>query len=180
MTKLQKLITSKVTVFFSLAGTILCSFVLLKIDQRLSSEEGLGIIYLQLAFTSFNFRAILLSWGKEGVDLYLSYQWVHFVFPVMYSMLLASTAAVMRQGGTVRSNLKLNHYFTIACVVPFFAAALDYIGNILHMVIINNELYPNVLIAAASFSASLKYIMLISVILFLLSSSLLKITAKKS
>lgn len=168
---LDTILTSRITLALSFTGTVILSYILLGIDQRLAND-GMGVVYLQLSFTSFNFRGVLLSWGPEGIELFLSTIWLDFIFPVAYSLLLSSTASLLLRQRTISENPSIAGFMYAACFAPFVAAAFDYIENLLHIIIISNRLFFDVIIAAASAMAAVKFILLITVLVFFLFTTM--------
>jgi len=168
---LDTILTSRITLAVSFAGTMLLSYILLGIDQRLAND-GMGVVYLELSFTSVNFRGVLLSWGPDGIELFLSTIWLDFIFPVAYSLLLSSTASLLLRQRTISETPSLAGFMYAACFVPLVAAALDYIENMLHIIIISNRLFSDTLIAVASAMAVFKFILLITILVFFLFTTM--------
>ncbi|HMB19839.1 MAG TPA: hypothetical protein VKQ10_02125 [Spirochaetota bacterium] len=168
---LETILTSRITLALSFTGTVVLAYILLGIDQRLAND-GMGIVYLELAFTSFNFRGVLLSWGPDGIELFLSTIWLDFIFPVAYSLLLSSTAAFLLRQRTISENPPLAGFMYAACFAPFVAAAFDYVENLLHILIISNRLFSDMIIAMASAMAAVKFILLITVLVFFLFTTM--------
>ncbi len=168
---LETILTSRITLALSFTGTVVLSYILLGIDQRLAND-GMGVVYLQLSFTSFNFRGVLLSWGPDGIELFLSTIWLDFIFPVAYSLLLSSTATLLLRQRTISENPSLAGFMYAACFAPFVAAAFDYIENLLHIIIISNRLFSDMIIAVASAMAAVKFILLITVLVFFLFATM--------
>ncbi|MFW5770128.1 MAG: hypothetical protein ACOCX9_01705 [Spirochaetota bacterium] len=168
---LNTILTSRITLALSFAGTVFLSYILLGIDQRLAND-GMGVVYLELSFTSFNFRGVLLSWGPDGIDLFLSTIWLDFIFPVAYSLLLSSTASQLLRVRTINENPSIAGFMYAACFAPFVAAAFDYVENLLHIIIISNRLFSDILIAMASSMAAFKFILLITLLVFFLFSTM--------
>jgi len=168
---LDTILTSRITLAVSFAGTMLLPYILLGIDQRLAND-GMGVVYLELSFTSVNFRGVLLSWGPDGIELFLSTIWLDFIFPVAYSLLLSSTASLLLRQRTISETPSLAGFMYAACFVPLVAAALDYIENMLHIIIISNRLFSDTLIAVASAMAVFKFILLITILVFFLFTTM--------
>jgi len=168
---LETILTSRITLALSFTGTVILAYVLLGIDQKLA-KDGMGVVYLQLSFTSFNFRGVLLSWGPDGIELFLSTIWLDFIFPVAYSLLLSSTATLLLRQRTISENPSLTGFMYTACFAPFAAAAFDYVENLLHIIIITNRLFSDMIIAVASAMAAVKFILLITVLAFFLFATM--------
>jgi len=146
-------------VLFSLFITAVLSIILIKVDSVISGPEGMGVVYLQFAFIREYFEGVLLSWGKSGVDFYLNTIWIDFIYPLFYALLLSSARIYFVQ--KIKKNEIAGAGEIFFMILPFIAAVFDYAENILHIVILSQRNYSDLLIMSASIAALFKWFILV-------------------
>src|SRR5512136_2835985 len=73
--------------------TVVLVLFIMKIDAGLAGFGGKGMLYLQTAFTSKEFMAVLSGWRTSGVGIFLSTLWINYIYAVSYALLFASSTA---------------------------------------------------------------------------------------
>jgi hypothetical protein len=104
-----------------------------------------NILDLQLAFSPIRFKAILLRWDEIAV-FKKSVRQIDFIFPVAYAGLLALLYAWSRGNKTPR------WWDWLLFGLPVFAAACDFMENLLHLRLLSGLDTP-AQVEAAAFSA---------------------------
>lgn len=115
------------------------------------------VIDLQLAFTAERFAAITAEWGPEAVQGYRDALALDMVYPIVYSVALASAIAVL----TRRPGADPAPWLRAVIALPFVAALGDYVENLLHWRILAAGGDPSVLLVGlASGAAAIKWALL--------------------
>lgn len=147
----------------ALAGVVVIA-LLFQVTGRMVVAGGTTGIELQRAFTPDRFAAAVRGWG-DGVEVFkTSLIMLDFAFPLAYAAALASLVAVAGGPGPTRVALGL---FTL----PWVAAALDWIENLLHLWLLADvhtaaeaaaAAYPALPVAGASLAAMVKFALLLA------------------
>jgi hypothetical protein len=155
--KLYSLLARKNVSRISLVTTVVITIVLMRIDAELAGFRGMGIFYIQVAFTKSNFTTILSSWRSGGVDLLMSMLWLYYINAASYAVLFASAAAYFSTEGKkiVVEPVRVPELVNI--VIPFAAAALDWISNTLLYLIFSGWYLMEVMIIVSSVLSSMKW-----------------------
>ncbi len=82
---------------------------------------GMGIPDARMYYTYAQLYEMFRHYGPEGRRMYLQLQWVDWIYPLVYSLILASLLFVVYK----KTRLRYMVY------VPFMAALFDYVENIL-------------------------------------------------
>ncbi len=168
MSKIVERLSDNRLVFFSLVVTTILTLIINRIDSVLSGESGVGMVYLQLAFTRHNFEGVLASWGINGIRYYIEHLWVLFLFPPAYAVLLTSaqvyTRAKREDLGDITGSEKIKLF------VPVAAAFFDLSEKILHSIILTMRFYAEWIIFISSVSAVLKWFFLGFSVIIILSN----------
>lgn len=132
-----------------------------------------GPVDLQLAFTQAKFAKIVAQWGPSGVRLYrLSTLGLDYLFPIAYALCLSSAIAWLG----VRAVREPERLLLALFSLPWLAAALDYIENTLHLVLLSDTShFPAPLVLAASVAAAFKWLLIafaLGVVLYLAAARL--------
>ena len=121
----------------------------------------MGFVYLQLSFKKEYFQGIIASWGSRGVQLYLKYIWLDFVYLISYTLLLSSAYAYFTcklKGEKIHSLILLEK---LVFICPFVAAFCDVCENIFHILILSKRLFAEDLIFTSSIFSLIKWFFLI-------------------
>ena len=162
---------SRPLVLIITAGLIVIIFSYFGTAGNPAPEGTAGIIALQLAFTPEKFTLVLNSWGEQGVQTLVNTMWLDFIFPLAYAVFFSgSLACFLREKTAGKTNLII--------FLPFAAALLDYLENILHLVIVGSQPYKLVLVLPASLAALIKWVLLLLVILILIWQMLKRLFLK--
>jgi hypothetical protein len=165
--RLFEILSNKWIVIITLVTTI-CLFIILgRIDAAVAGSEGMGVIYLQMAFLKSYFVGVIATWGVEGVNLFLGTIWLDFIFPVSYGILFASLYATITSDDESFSIDSIASIDKISFLLPLCAASFDYLENISHIVILVFRLYYNPMTIMASTFAFLKWLLLLLSILMI-------------
>ena len=161
--------TSKNILILSLICSLACILAFsLYVEPGLNPPSGRShVIGLQLAFQKSEGLKFLEAWGDTGKKHFLDTLWIDFVFPAGYSLLLASLLA--------RSiySLHLPEWMRIIVILPFAAALLDFIENILEFMFVSKpDSFSEYMFFMHSIIASLKWTLALFTISFLTVSSL--------
>jgi hypothetical protein len=124
---------------FALIGLflfLLFSMSFLLIDPLFRASTDPTLVDLQLAFNSMRFHDIIAAWNKSidgGIEMYkLSIMLLDYLYPVIYSAMLAFAYAV------VRKNDQPTHLDKVLFTLPFIAAIFDYIENTIHLLLLKD------------------------------------------
>jgi hypothetical protein len=119
--------------------------------DRARSVGTPGVVELELAFTAVAFGDIVAQWGTAGVRAYrMATLLIDYWFPIVYSVFLASLIALL--------TMQADRDLTGAFVLPFLAAALDWIENTLHLVLLRDPGHISArLVLTASVAAAAKF-----------------------
>ena len=131
----------------------LVAFVLL---DALRPAGGPGAVALQLAFSRQAFADILNQWGAAGVRAYQrSTLSIDYLFPIAYAVCLSSSIAWLSSGSDGREP---GPGTMLVFSLPWAAAALDYVENTLHLILLRDvrQLSPT-LVLVASLAAAIKW-----------------------
>mgnify|MGYP001069872574 CR=1 FL=1 len=147
----------------SLAATAAFAF-LFQVAGRMVAEGGATGLELQKAFTPDRFAAVVSAWG-DGVEAFKSsLMMLDFAFPVLYAVALSSLVAL---AGGREPATALRWLF----VLPWAAAALDWIENLLHLWLLSDvhtaadaaaATFPWAAVMGASLAAMAKFALLLA------------------
>jgi len=115
-------------------------------------------VSLELAFSATTFGQIVDAWGAEGVRSYRdSIVYVDYWFSLAYALFLSGLLSTVRPSpGESHSKADMAFFG-----LPMCAAALDWIENTLHLVLLRRDGgFQPVLVFAASCAAVLKWSLL--------------------
>ena len=159
--KLYLLFTEKKVVLFTLVVTSLLILITSRIETKIAGSSGMGLIYMQISFTRQNFEAVVASWGRGGVELYLKTIWIDFLYPVFMAALLSSSAAYF--AWRAKKNLKeeIGRIDLVLFAVPFVGALLDFAENILHVIILGQRIFTEEIIFTASLVSTARLFILV-------------------
>ena len=91
------------------------------VEKLASVSGGMGIPDARMFYTYPQLQAVFQHYGPEGRRIYLQLQWVDWVYPLVYSLFLASLLFAVYK----KTRLRYTVY------VPFAAALFDYVENVL-------------------------------------------------
>lgn len=137
--------------FTALAGFL---FWLLSRGLALLPPGAPSIFDLQLAFSAPRLASVLEQWGEAGVRAYVEGMWLDFLYPLAYALALSGwIAALTRRAEQPPARWQLTLF-----ALPFLAAALDYVENLLHLLMFAVlQTLPPVLVFLASLAAAVKW-----------------------
>ncbi|WLQ13676.1 hypothetical protein O5O45_28515 [Hahella aquimaris] len=150
--------SQKNRIAFSLAATVLFGGLIFWIHPHLQNDVApWGFVSFELAKNPFRAELILNSWGREG-QFWATWSLIlDFPFLVAYTVLLCA----LSRG----ADSDLKHLFTVCFLI---AGMCDAVENVALGFVLGGGLYPQ-LTAAAYYFASLKFLLLITGIGFLLT-----------
>ncbi|MFH1329144.1 MAG: hypothetical protein ABIJ48_00580 [Actinomycetota bacterium] len=138
--------------------------VLFQVAGRMVAAGGATGLELQRAFTPERFGAVVGAWG-DGVEAFkTSLILLDFAFPLIYAAGLGSLVALVGGPGPGRAARWL-------FVLPWVAAGLDWIENLLHLWLLTDvhtaadalsAAFPAPVVLAASLAAMLKFALLLA------------------
>ena len=167
--KLQEKIKSKKIIMVTLVVVVACTIYLLKLENAISgNNDAYSYFKMQLAFSSKSFFVIMKNWGADGVNLYLSYIWIDFIYAIAYSTLLAAAILYFKKMLYMYAPERKPDTPVVDKIafLPFIAAIFDMTENIIHIMILKFN-YANIILASSIVSL-IKWIFLsISLLYFL-------------
>lgn len=164
-------------VLFSLLLTIvgLAAFSTLDTARPAGSP---GAVALQLAFSKEAFTRIIAEWGPAGVRAYQrSTLGLDYLFPIAYALCLASSIAWLAS----RPGREPDSVVPALFGLPWVAAALDWIENTLHLILLGDVHHPSAsLVLLASIAAAIKWGLIAFSVLVVLYLILRNIEARRA
>lgn len=122
-------------------------------------EDAPGYIALQLSYTAERFNEVLELWGPENSLRYQHSMWADFLFPISYAVLF--TGLLVRIGRQHDPAL----FVQTVWFAPTLAALLDYLENILHLILLTKGApYSPQLVQFSANIAMMKWVLLGGVI----------------
>lgn len=112
------------------------------------------VVEFQLTFSRSGIEGILRSWGPEGLKIFKSHFYLDFAHPVIYAVFLFSLLRLfqMKLSGSDEGPVPKYLY------LPFAAMAMDFIENVLELLVINSPAtVPEAVIFTAGIVSSLKW-----------------------
>jgi hypothetical protein len=115
-----------------------------------------GFAALQLSFSPARFAEILTIWGPENALRYQSSMWADFIFPASYAVFLSSMLVWLS-----RTRAKHTWLEKLLWFAPFVAGLMDYVENVLHLILLSNGApYGAGLVLLSSGAALVKWLLL--------------------
>jgi hypothetical protein len=122
-------------------------------------ENSPGYMALQLSISVERFSEVLDIWGPENTLRYQHSMWADFLFPLSYATLFTGLLVWI---GRHREHSQFEQSVWFA---PMLAALMDYVENILHLVLLTKgEPYSPQLVLFSSNVAMVKWVLLGGVI----------------
>ncbi len=153
---IHRLYSSLASLRSALIWTLLAAILSISLIQimRAVPPSAPSIVNLQLAFTQRRMEAVLDAWGVQGRQAYLRSLVLDFFYPIAYACVIAAWIAFLTNISGRRPAPSVLLLFSL----PFIAAGLDYVENLLHlwMLAVTHQLSP-LLIFLASLSAAIKW-----------------------
>lgn len=145
--------TRRTLIFFALLTILL--YIGISTVLFLGNVPGSDIISLQFAFSKAKVIKLIEKWGTIGTKFVLYSMFIDFMYPLAYSALISSVIANVME----RQNVKPRDYKAV--FAPFIAALLDYIENIMEIIIINSlEDVSESFVFLASIISTLKWLLI--------------------
>jgi hypothetical protein len=142
---LVEALSRRTTIGISLAAVAVLG-VIFRVWGALVTDDSLGIIRSQVAFTADRFEAVAGTWNiAEFIRLIAT---VDFIFPVMYAAVIAGVWA--RAAGSDQWSRSV-----WPAAVAFGAAAADWVENVFHLIAIEPMITGGTSIGAAVAAGSL-------------------------
>lgn len=139
--------------------TVLLMVYFQKTFSQYLPEGAPGYIGLQLSVSVERFSEVLDIWGPENAVRYLHSLWADFLFPISYAVLFTGLLVRVNQR---RGQIPFEQTVWFA---PSLAALMDYIENILHMILLTKGApYAPQLVQLSSTAAMVKWVLLGGVI----------------
>ena len=148
----------------SVVLTVIIYFLMRPIELELTTQTAYGIIDLEFAWNVEQIDQILASWGEELILREFHAVLLYFGFLVGYSLSLAGVTLLLTKSGVFGSWNDVGYYFTL---IPFLAAIFDFVENVNLLLILNSpSSFPSFAPLAASICATIKFGLIISIVLF--------------
>lgn len=129
MRKIYKKLNRIEIILITAILTIIFLIIIMPAIDNVRSPETISIIEFQLTFSKETFIYNVNQWGEEAINNYVSMMWVDYIFPVIYSIFLASSIALL----TTRLIGEPNRIHIILFSLPLFAGLLDWVENTFHI-----------------------------------------------
>ena len=127
--------------------------------SRYLPEGAPGYMALQLSLSVERFSEVLNIWGPENVLRYQYSMWADFLFPLSYAVLFTGLLVWI---GRHREHTQFEQTVWFA---PSLAALMDYVENILHLLLLTKgSPYSPQLVMFSSNAAMIKWVLLGGVI----------------
>ena len=140
----------------ALLFTALAGFLFWLLTRSLGSlpPGAPSILDLQLAFTAARFQSVMAQWGEAAMQAYVQGMWLDYLYPLAYALALAAWIAAL----THRSAQPPARWQLTLFALPFLAAALDYVENTTHLLMLSVlHSTPAALVLLASLAAAAKW-----------------------
>lgn len=103
-----------------------------------------------------DFELVIASWGKRGVNFFLSTLWVDFIYAFSYTILLFSATAYFSK--LVPGGIKGAYVFNKKYLCfPIIAGTFDWIENIIYIFILHERIFSQGLIFSAFVASMIKW-----------------------
>ncbi|MHA1227482.1 MAG: hypothetical protein ACTSPV_12120 [Candidatus Hodarchaeales archaeon] len=163
--RLSEYPSKKNLVRLTLISLILLIFTwLLMLIVTIKNNTIFGVLDLEFAWSVQKMDLILQTWGDEIIQGELLGTIVDFGFLICYSTFLAGLTLIITRKFLQEQIQGLGYYLTLT---PFVAALFDAIENANLLLVLSSPLsYPEYAPFLASFFASIKFLIIIVVIIF--------------
>ena len=159
----------KAIIILSLITSIMFAIVMLMVNPSIDGKNGMGVIALQLAFDKEIGIEIINSWTQSGIDNFNQFIFTDYIYALAYSVFFASILSVLIFKKSKQNILK----YKLIVYLPFIAGLFDCIENTLELLFIHNPIkFSNILFFIHSIIASLKWIALPIIVVFIIKLSL--------
>jgi len=129
-------------------------FAILAVGLGKLPPNAPGILDLQLSFRAERLGEVLNAWGEAGVRQYVNSMWLDYLYPLAYSLALASLLA----WETSPQNQAPRPWQLLLFSLPLLAGIFDYVENSLHLLMFAYlQTLPPVLVFLSALAASLKW-----------------------
>lgn len=152
-------------VVVALAETAILWLQFPPIESRLKSA-GYGIVDYELAFTADNVGKMLRAWGPEGQGAMRDSLLIDFPFMLSYALAFAGITLLIarsQSGRPASAGLAL----TPAALI---AAVFDALENLMLLTLLGRDPVPALPPLVAGISASIKFLLLIAVLVYWIAS----------
>jgi len=104
------------------------------VNPAIDSQNGSGILALQLAFDKELGIEIINGWGAKGIETYNRWYFVDYLYAVSYSVFLASLLSFL----IYRKNIENSSVLKTIPLIALAAGACDWLENTLEFIFIQN------------------------------------------
>ena len=137
-----------------IAMSVMFMIVMLVVNPLIDGDTGLGVLQLQLAFSSQLGAHIVSQWGELGISNFQRFIVADYLYALSYSVFFASVLSVL----IIRKGKQHQLGYTWVVYLAFVAGLFDWIENSIQLLFISNpEMVSNSLFIAHSVLASLKW-----------------------
>lgn len=152
-----------------LLGFVICN-VLFSSYNELLNATGFSIIAFEFAWDKSTMDVILQAWSSI-IPESIEFMTIDMFYPIFYSLMISGWTIFLSSVKPLTGKL-----FKISFLSAFIAALFDYIENIFSFLILNNvDSYAEYYVFMVSFFATLKFSLLILVLILNIFLSILKI-----
>jgi len=159
----------RVIIISTVITLIMFIVVMFIVNPFIDGKNGISVLALQLSFDKEVGIKIINSWTESGIENFNKFIFTDYIYALGYSIFFASilSAFILKKGKQNISKYKLIIY------LPFIAGLFDWIENTLELLFINNPSeFSNILFFIHSLIASLKWLALPIIAIFIVKLSL--------
>jgi len=148
---------------------IMFAVVMFIVNPSIDGKNGMGVLALQLAFDKEVGIEIINTWGKSGIENFKQLIFTDYIYALGYSFFFASILSVL----ILKKSKQNSSKYKFIIFLPFIAGLFDWIENTLELLFIHNPIeFSNTLFFIHSIIASLKWIALPIIVIFIIKLSL--------
>ena len=148
---------------------IMFAVVMFIVNPSIDGKNGMSVLALQLAFDKEVGIEIINTWGKSGIENFKQLIFTDYIYALGYSFFFASILSVL----ILKKSKQNSSKYKFIIFLPFIAGLFDWIENTLELLFIHNPIeFSNTLFFIHSIIASLKWIALPIVVIFIIKLSL--------
>ena len=158
----------------ALLATLVIEAVFAVHDRGLSPYS---IVAYELAWTPTQAARLFAAWGAAGVKVARESLWIDFAFMPAYAVLFAGL--VLSEARDVPGSLRRTGLWL--ALAPFAAALCDALENVALLGVLGNTAAPSSpLLLIAGLSASVKFLLLLAAILYVLTALAYRVARRKT
>ena len=134
LNKLYHTLAKKYVVWISFLASLLIIILFVFLDHAGRPQDTPSPLVLQLTFSKDVFLSILNQWGEDGIKTYKTILVFDYLFPLFYSLFLASCLARL----TINRNPAWRKFYLFLFTLPFISALLDWCENTFHFILLRD------------------------------------------